>query len=71
MTEPQGPQKTSEHGEYEWHAELTRLQARTRIHTPKRPGTRTHAYTHTQICNINCFSTEKIIRERASVLRYA
>ena len=47
MTESEGPQKTSQYGEYELHAELTRLQARTRIHTPKRPGTRTHAYTHT------------------------
>ena len=33
---------------------------------------RTQALSHTQaqICNIYCFSTAKMIRERASVLRY-
>jgi hypothetical protein len=35
-------------------------------HTPTRLGTRTH----TQICNIYCFSTAAMIRERASLLRY-
>jgi Pyruvate/2-oxoacid:ferredoxin oxidoreductase delta subunit len=34
------------------------------------PYTRTHARAHTQICNIYCFSTATIIRERASKLRY-
>jgi hypothetical protein len=31
---------------------------------------RTRASTHTQICNIYCLSTETMIRERASMLRY-
>jgi hypothetical protein len=41
---------------------------------PTRPGTRTNAraytHTHTQICNIYCFSTAVMIRERVSMLRY-
>jgi hypothetical protein len=39
-------------------------------HTHKRACTHTHTHTHIQICNTYCFSTAKIIRERASVLRY-
>ena len=36
------------------------------------PRARAHAraHTHTQICNIYCFSTATIIRARASMLRY-
>ena len=43
-----------------------------RTHTPTRQGTRknTRVHTHTQICNIYWFFPAKIIRERASVLRY-
>ena len=41
-----------------------------RMHTPMRPGIRTHArantHTHTQICNIYRFSQATTIRERAS-----
>ena len=40
------------------------------MHTLTRPGTRTHAREHTQICNIYCFSTATMICERALVLRY-
>ena len=44
---------------------------RARMHTPTRPGKRTHARTHTQkICTIYCFPTATMIRERASKLRY-
>jgi hypothetical protein len=50
MVKPVGLQTTSLYGAYELHAESGRLCARTRIHTPTRPDTRTH--THTQICNI-------------------
>jgi hypothetical protein len=30
----------------------------------------THARAHTKMCNICCFSTATMIRERASMLRY-
>jgi hypothetical protein len=39
-------------------------------YTPTRLGTRTRAGIHTQICNIYCFSTATMIRERASLLRF-
>jgi hypothetical protein len=67
MVEPEGPQITSKHGAYELHAGSARSQARTRMHTPRSPGT---CHAHTQICNIYCFSTAKITPERASMLRY-
>ena len=31
---------------------------------------RAEAHARTEVCNIYCFSTAKMIRERASVLRY-
>jgi hypothetical protein len=48
------PQNTSQYGAYELHAGEARLHARMCIH----------------ICSIYCFSTAKLIRERASILRY-
>ena len=46
--------------------------ARTRIHTPTRPVTRTDARAHTQAYkrNIYCFSATTMTRDRASLLRY-
>jgi FtsH-binding integral membrane protein len=44
------------------------------MHTPTRPVihtyARTHAHAYKDKCNIYCFSTAAMIRERASVLRY-
>ena len=42
----------------------------THAHAHTQHSTRTKARTHTQICNIYCFSTATMIRERASVLRF-
>jgi hypothetical protein len=44
MVKSEGPQMTSQHGAYALHAGKARLHARTRMHTPMRPGTRTHAH---------------------------
>jgi hypothetical protein len=46
--------------------------ARTRMHTPTGPVTRTHARAHTQAHkrNIYCFSATTMTLERASMLRY-
>ena len=74
VVEPEGPRMTSPCGACALHVGYARLHAR--MNTPTRPGTHTHlhahehARTHTQICNTYCFSTAKIIRVRASVLRY-
>jgi hypothetical protein len=70
MVEPEGPQMTSQYGAYALHGGLTRLQSRTRMHTPTSPGTYMHARTRRPILNTYCFSTVTIICERASVLRY-
>ena len=73
--EPEGLQMTSQYGPYALHAGYARLHSCTRMHTymhtPKRPSTRTyaHIHTHTQICNIYCFSTATMIRELVSLLR--
>jgi hypothetical protein len=40
----------------------------THIHLPTRPGTRTHAHTHTT--NVYCFFKETMILKHASLLRY-
>ena len=45
VVETQGPQITSQYGAYALHAELARLHAFMRMHTPTRPGTHTHART--------------------------
>jgi hypothetical protein len=37
---------TSQYGTYELHAAYARLRARTRKHTPSRPGTHKHARAH-------------------------
>jgi two-component SAPR family response regulator len=58
MVEPEGPQITSQYGAYALHAGQTKLDAHTCEHTDR------------QICNICCFSTTTMIRERASILRY-
>ena len=43
IVETEGPQMTSQYGAYALLAELARLYARMRVHTPTRLGTRTHA----------------------------
>jgi hypothetical protein len=48
MVETKGLQMTSQYGAYALHAGLARLDARTRLHTPMRPSTHTHARTHKQ-----------------------
>ena len=45
MVQAEGPQMTSQHGSYALHAERARLRAPTRMHTPTRSGTHTHART--------------------------
>ena len=47
MSGPAGPQMTSHRDTYQMHAESSRLPARTRTHTPTRPGTCTHERPHT------------------------
>ena len=44
------------------------MHARASTRPPSRAHTRTRTPTHTQICNIYCFSISTIIRECASVL---
>jgi hypothetical protein len=61
---------TSQYGAYALRAGLVRLYARTRTHTPTRPGNHAHARTHISICDTYCFPTATMIRARASVLRY-
>jgi hypothetical protein len=73
MVETEGPQVTSQYGAYALHAGLTRLYARMRMHTLKRPGTQMHACarTHTQTNNYySLLFHSKMIRKHASVLRY-
>jgi hypothetical protein len=45
MVQAEGPQMTSRHGSYALHAGRARLRASTRMHTPTRSGTHTHART--------------------------
>ena len=45
VSETEGLQMTSQYGAYALHAGLARLHARTGMHTPTRPGNRTHAQT--------------------------
>jgi hypothetical protein len=73
MVETEGLRMTSQYGAYV----LRALWARMRMHTPKHPGTRTHARTHARThtqTNIYlkriAFSQQQWFRERASVLRY-
>jgi hypothetical protein len=71
VVEPEGPQMSSQYAAYAFHAGYARLHARTSIDTPTRQGmARTRGCTHTQICNIYCFSPATMIRERCSVLHY-
>jgi hypothetical protein len=46
------------------------MHARTCTRLRGRAQARRRARTHAQICNMYCFSTAKMTRERASVLRY-
>ena len=61
---------TSHYGAYALQAGIARLHALTRMHTPTRPGTHMHARTHRPVGNNYCFSTAKMNRERATILRY-
>ena len=61
---------TSQYGAYALRAGSARLYARTRMHTPTRPGTHMHARTQRPISNTHFFSMATMIRERASVSRY-
>ena len=45
VMETKGPQMTSQHGAHALRAELARVYARTRMHTPTRPGNHMHART--------------------------
>jgi hypothetical protein len=65
MVETEGLQMTSQYGAYALHAVFARLHAH--AHTPWHPHTRTH----TEISNTYCFCTATMIREGASLLRYA
>ena len=61
----EGPQMTSQYGAYALRAGLARLQARTHVYTPSRPGNQmqARARVHTQ-------PVATMIRERSSMLRY-
>jgi hypothetical protein len=59
--EPEGSQITSQYGD-------NKLDKQGYMHA--RICARPLALTHGQICKIFCFSTAKMIRERASTLRY-
>ena len=48
----------------------TRPRAGERKRTLTHTRARAHTHTHTQICNIYCFFTATMLRERASMLRY-
>jgi hypothetical protein len=48
VVETAGPQMTSQHGAHASRAELARVYARTRMHTPTRPGNQMQASTHKQ-----------------------
>ena len=50
---------------------FTHPRARAHPHARMHARARAHTHTHTEICNIYCFSTATIIHERASILRYA
>ena len=68
--ETKGPQMTSQYGAYALRTGLARLYARTRMHTPRRPVTRTHTRTrkhsHTeQYVILIAFPQKKCFRERA------
>jgi hypothetical protein len=77
LVETEGP-RMSQYGANALHAELGRLYARMRMHTPMRrvpTYTRTHARTHThknieQYVIFIAFPLQQLFRERASVLRY-
>jgi hypothetical protein len=58
IVETEGPQMTSQHVAYALHARVARLHGRACTH---RPISRPNTY---------CFSTVKMIRKRASMLRY-
>ena len=70
VVETDESQMTPEYGAYALRAGLARLHARMRMHTPTRPGAPMHACTHRPTIDTYCFSTAKIIRKRASMLRY-
>jgi hypothetical protein len=65
FVEPEGPQMMSQYGAYALHSASAKVYARTHMHTPTRPGTRTHAPPlHTQMYNTYCFSTATVIMLR-------
>jgi hypothetical protein len=70
LAETEGPQMTPQHGAYALHAGLARLHELVRMHTPTRPDAHMHACTNTPTIDTYCFSTAKIIRKRALILRY-
>ena len=55
--------------------DVTIWRVRVACRVSKAKCARTHAHartrTHTEVCSIYCFSTAKMIRERATILRYA
>jgi hypothetical protein len=71
MGDPEKQQITSRYGVHALHAGLARLHAHMRIQTPTRPGPHLHARAHRPKINTYCFFTATMIRESASVLRYA
>jgi hypothetical protein len=68
-------QMTSQYGAYALRTGLARLYARTRMHTPTRPGNHVHArkrmHAHTdQYVILIAFPQQQWLRKRASMLRY-
>ena len=49
---------------------IRRIRVACWISKATRTHAHAHAHAHTQICNIYCFSTATMIRERVSELRY-
>ena len=72
IVEIEGPQMTSQYGAYALHAELARLDARMRMHTPTRPDTHMHAHARARrpICNTYCFPTATVVTRTRLKIRY-
>jgi hypothetical protein len=69
---PRGPQIMSQYGAYALLLDLQGyMQSCARTRPRARVPTCTHARAHRPISNTYCFSTATMIRERASMLRYA
>jgi hypothetical protein len=73
LVETERPQLTIQYGVYDiqcWISNAKRAHAQAHAYAPGHPHVYTRAYTHRHVSNTYCLSTARMIRERASVLRY-